>query len=505
MSMKKCLAICVGFLLAASVFGTAIGTGISVEDESLSGGSDAEEGPIEIEDWHGLDTVREDLDGDYLLMDDLDEDTDGYEEYNNQKEDYEVEEFAGWDETWNEGDMIDIPFDEDKYDSILSVENETGVAISYSVDHPTITIDEDTGERYVYVTYENAIVGWEPIGDADSPLTGTFDGNGHEISDLYIDRPNTDYVGLFGYVNGEALNVSIADAGVSGEEYVGGLVGFNRGDIVDNSYAAGDLSGNQRVGGLVGFNRVGRVTDSYATGNLSGEENIGGLVGINWGGTVSNSYAIGDMSGNSRVGGLVGWNFGADSTVSNSYATGDVSGDRVVGGLVGDNRDTVENSYATGKVSGDSNVGGLVGRNFGADSAVSSSYATGDVSGDENTGGLVGRNGGTVESSYWDVDTSGQEESDGGTGLNTEEMTGVDVEENMDGFDFQEVWKTVEAEKEDVKEDGYPILDELDIEEQLKAQNVYVEDEDEDGIPGFTSLILLLGATIAVTIYQKKE
>ena len=93
---------------------------------------------------------------------------------------------------------------------------------------------------------------------------------------------------------------------------------------------------------------------------------------------------------------------------------GNVTGITRVGGLIGLNGDTVSNSYSAGSVVGNSDVGGLLGcNNYGT---VSSSYSTCNVSGDENVGGPVGANEGIVSDSFWDVEASGIEESDGGTG-----------------------------------------------------------------------------------------
>jgi len=83
------------------------------------------------------------------------------------------------------------------------------------------------------------------------------DGLGHIISNLYINRPSQDYVGLFGYAysrgnNTSTLkNVGLIGNSVKGNNYVGGLAGYSRG-IVTNSYSTGDVSGNTYVGGLVG-------------------------------------------------------------------------------------------------------------------------------------------------------------------------------------------------------------------------------------------------------------
>ena len=250
----------------------------------------------------------------------------------------------------------------------------------------------------------NGGAGWLPIGTDTDPFTGIFHGDNYTIQGLYIDRPSTNFIGLFGYIDGgEVSNIGLVDANVSGHWYLGGLVGMN--DLegtVSNSYATGNVSGDRVVGGLVGRNR-GTVENSYATGNVTGTGfAVGGLMGSNQH-TVSNSYATGSVSGDERVGGLVGFNFGG--TVSNSHADVDVTGSRMnVGGLVGYNHGTVSNSYATGNVSGGSSVGGLVGLNQPTwlyPGTVVKSYATGTVSGDERLGGLMGENDeGAVFNSY---------------------------------------------------------------------------------------------------------
>jgi len=71
----KLSTITISFLLMMSGFFVVV----SGEDTVVSVEEDVSE-PIEIYDWHDLDEVREDLDGDYILMNELDEDTDGYDE-----------------------------------------------------------------------------------------------------------------------------------------------------------------------------------------------------------------------------------------------------------------------------------------------------------------------------------------------------------------------------------------------------------------------------------------
>jgi hypothetical protein len=232
--------------------------------------------------------------------------------------------------------------------------------------------------------------GWQPIGTQNNTFTGTFDGQEYEIRDMFSNRPDENYVGLFGIV------------------YTGG-------GIEDIGVVNVTVTGNSSVGGLVGVN-VGTVSKSYSSGSVNGASaEVGGLVGLN-GGNVSNSYSTGSVTGQGHVGGLVGGN---GATVSNSYSTGNVTGHYGVGGLVGASSGTVNNSYSTGNVTGYQWVGGLVGGNVGT---VSNSYSTGSATGNLSVGGLVGDNSGTVSGSFWNVETSGQSTSAGGTGRNTTEM-----------------------------------------------------------------------------------
>ena len=105
----------------------------------------------------------------------------------------------------------------------------------------------------------NAGLGFAPVGDNILPFEGTFDGLGHTISNLVINRPATTYVGLFGRTsNGIISNVGLLNVNITGNYYVGGLVGSeNSSGSITNSYSAGSVSGsNNEVGGLMGLPRL---------------------------------------------------------------------------------------------------------------------------------------------------------------------------------------------------------------------------------------------------------
>jgi len=219
---------------------------------------------------------------------------------------------------------------------------------------------------------------WVPIGTATYNFYGTFDGDGHIISGVYINS-TTNYQGLFGYEKeGTIKNLGLLAFYIKGGSYVGGLAGYNNNGTINNSYATGTVEGTSYVGGLVGCNRKdngdGIISNSYAEGTVTvaGTATIyvGGLVGVNNGGMIINSYATsavtvtinGTGSGTRIVGGLVGYNY-YNGIINNNYAAGEVKltggtgGTEYVGGLVGYNYGSIYNSYYDKETSKQSDTG----------------------------------------------------------------------------------------------------------------------------------------------------
>ena len=256
--------------------------------------------------------------------------------------------------------------------------------------------------------YWNDGAGWEPVGLPYGQFFGTllgafrttFEGNGHTLSNLFVDGGH--HSGLFGALraSGVVRNVRLVDVDVTGEQSVGGLAGVNGGTIT-GSRTTGEVAGENRVGGLVGEN-TGTIALAGSVATVTGKQPPladADLVaaGVDW---VAFRKVL-----QPATGGLVGDNSGA---IRFSHATGRVAGDRTVGGLAGENSGTIGGSYATGRVTGERFVGGLVGRNgistsslFASDSGrIHATYATGGVSGVAYVGGLAGVNSGTITRSY---------------------------------------------------------------------------------------------------------
>ncbi len=182
--------------------------------------------------------------------------------------------------------------------------------------------------------------GWTPIGRynlGNGRFQGTFNGNGHKITGLYINRPDSDKQGLFGEgsVSSIIKNVALEDVNVTGQDWTGGLVGSFNG-IVSNCYVTGQVNGCNSTGGLAGSSGKG-VTNCYADVNVTGNDKTGGLVGRAQQGAITNSYATGNVSGNECVGGLIGQCSRLSGTVihENILSSGSVSGSSKVGSLIG--------------------------------------------------------------------------------------------------------------------------------------------------------------------------
>jgi filamentous hemagglutinin family protein len=255
--------------------------------------------------------------------------------------------------------------------------------------------------------------GWRPIGIADpnNRFLGTFNGDGHVIDGLRINLPNSDNVGLFGFVNITAsiYNLGITNASVLGHLNVGILAGSNVGTI-QATYATGTAAGYDNIGGLVGYN-IGNDT-----------QNGGG-----WG-TIRQSYSNATVSFNSWDGNpkpffsyglLVGRNGdagGHDALIADSYTLGGITtnvGISTTGAIAGTNYGRIETSYATGG-NGMANSHGLV------DNAMS---------------------GGSVYASYYNAEKILVSSWSEGTARTTAQMYDLDnMWTNYAGFDFTSIW-----------------------------------------------------------------
>ena len=225
---------------------------------------------------------------------------------------------------------------------------------------------------------------WEPIGNASSPYTGTFNGKNHVIR--YVSNSNVSssnkpaYAGLFGYIGqgGVVKNVILESSLIDGSQYTGLIAGYNEGSVSYVQVRSSEVFSynSDYTGGVVGYNK-GTVT----------------------GATVTNH----SVSGSKYTGGIAGYNDGPDSNVGGANITElKIKGGECVGGVVGRNdQGVVKNNNVAGTVTGfdgsvNQMVGGIAGLNHGGTvqdcQVVSTTIKANTSASKQMVGGIVGCN-----------------------------------------------------------------------------------------------------------------
>ena len=234
--------------------------------------------------------------------------------------------------------------------------------------------------------------GFNPIGNAtdDELLKGGLYGDGYAIRDLWINRPDTTYVGLFAIASGSVIeSVGIENARIVGLRSVGALAGELGLGVIQNAWVSGAVTGKENVGGLVGDSANSRIIESRSLATVTGEEHIGGLIGSSIIGGVASSWSTGPVRGGINVGGLIGFHSG--TSINRNWSIAAVTGKENVGGLIGNivSGGAVALNWSAGSARGDFGVGGLIGRNRHAE--VENNWSVASASGEQFVGGLLGR------------------------------------------------------------------------------------------------------------------
>ena len=194
-----------------------------------------------------------------------------------------------------------------------------------------------------------------PIGSAERPFNGTFEGNGHAIIDLTVSH-DREFAGLFGYIGskGSVRNLTLRNAHVSGTNYTGGIAGYCAGIIENCRMEGGAVSGTSRLpygtatGGLAGMS-CGMLLDCVNDGTgVEGQRRVGGVVGGQYGGKIERCANTGTVrgydTGDAMVGGVAGSMQGGGKmngcinmgnvSARNGTWTGGVTGGLIGGGMV---------------------------------------------------------------------------------------------------------------------------------------------------------------------------
>ena len=299
--------------------------------------------------------------------------------------------------------------------SLADAATDTPIEISSAKDLAKIGTDASYPLNGSYVLADdinlegNANNAWKSIGN----FTGTFDGDEHTISGLYLNAgsaagPADQGLGLFTSVGqgGTVKNLTVEGVidGTNAGVVIGGIVGRNNGGTISNCTSSVDITASvdSNVGGIVGSGESGTIKNCCNTGSIdvtcsSSDIGIGGIVGQTSNGTVKTCENTGNVTVDhcTGTGGIVGYAV-RGSKVSNCRNSGSIDGNESkTGGIVGENYGAVLKCYNTGDVCSDGTAGGITGRNVSdsnAPGSVENCYNTGAVSGSGDVGGIVGYN-----------------------------------------------------------------------------------------------------------------
>ena len=218
------------------------------------------------------------------------------------------------------GDALNVTFvgdltasgnwtDAGKYAASFSQQNGNTITITNEAEMARLAyMVNNTQNTYAHYTFKLArdlnmdSHGWSPIGTGpfsyqfhQTPFMGTFDGQGHTINGIIVNRSGSAYNGLFGFVGGldgyyaygEVKNLSLKQSSITGGNHTGGLVGYLQYGRVTNCFTDAAVNGGQYVGGLVGTMEghstndiTAYVTKSlYMGSNVSGNQNVRAVVG----------------------------------------------------------------------------------------------------------------------------------------------------------------------------------------------------------------------------------
>ena len=258
---------------------------------------------------------------------------------------------------------------------------------------------------------------WTPIGNSSVAFDGTFDGDDHTISGMFINTTSSNN-GLFGNSRGTIQNLILNNAWIYGGKYTGGIIGYNVG-TVENLTNLASVSGKEDcIGGVMGssnqkdYKSNSVIKNALNEGIIIGNKNVGGIAGCATYVTVDRAENSAQIEGYGYVGGVFG-GIGSSSRndVKNLRNTGDIIGSHFVGGISGHCGGIVTvytnnqpSTYSCGKstssqcgslqiahnegtITGKRYVGGIVGEV--CHGTISKLGNNGDISGEGGTGGIV--------------------------------------------------------------------------------------------------------------------
>ena len=230
-------------------------------------------------------------------------------------------------------------------------------------------------------------VDFDPI----AVFAGTFNGNGHTISDFhYVGSGYAD--GFFRYITPTGIVQNLTISGwveaENEETCTGGFCGINGGWILECTFS-GRVEGRSETGGIAGENEsTGMISTCSVIGSVTGYDRAGGIAGGNYG-TIRNCINKAGINSDSS------WLEEADES-GLEWLLEDIEEQKLIsgtdiGGIAGYSKGLLINCNNEGVVGYEHNgynIGGIVGRQSGQ---VFFCNNNGYVYGRKDVGGIVGQ------------------------------------------------------------------------------------------------------------------
>lgn len=274
---------------------------------------------------------------------------------------------------------------------------------------------------------------WTPIGNSSVAFDGTFDGDDHTISGMFINTTSS-HNGLFGNSSGTVQNVTVENSWISGGDYTAGIIGILKGagtaknitnkatiigssnvtggivagistvccnkiGTIENAENYGFVTGSKTAGGIAGSVKDIIITNVKNDAEIIGGQGVGGIAGsLGYNSSLTSAINMGKITGKEQTAGIAGYfgyriscSTGKNSSIKNAANYGEINGTIYTAGIAGKNDCTKNTALANNaKISGTKYVAGIFG--YSNNSSTTSAYNTNDIFGTIYIGGIAGYN-----------------------------------------------------------------------------------------------------------------
>lgn len=288
-------------------------------------------------------------------------------------------------------------------------------------------------EKGALVADSSKLHKWTPIGNSSVAFTGTFDGDGHIVSGMFINTTSS-HNGLFGNSSGTVENLTVENSWVSGGKNTAGIVAvlagagivknvenkasiisqsetvagivaltsyaYSKKGTIENAKNYGFIQGAKLVAGIIASSDNGLSLKNVANYGLIASQTSAGGIGCHLGSETSIDHAenFGEITGKDYTAGIASYFGHGYCTANRKYGTlkrakndAPIQGNKYTSGIVGQAQCvTIETSVNNGIINGKNLTGGICGHC--QRSTTTSIYNTAKISGTLNVGGITGHN-----------------------------------------------------------------------------------------------------------------